>query len=97
MKNGEIQENGNSPMIFAGNWKVEGVNFASASNSPDVKVTGTQKVKVMEGGRFLKADWKYKFSGEGHTGISILGTDNESKAVNGIRCVNEMPLKFKIS
>ena len=75
----EIQENLKPLMIFTGNWKVEGVNSASAPNSPDVKVTGTQKVKLMEGGKFLIADWEYKSSGEGHIGISLLGTDNDSK------------------
>lgn len=79
MKNKEIQENLKPLMIFEGNWKVEGVNFASTPNSPNVKVTGTQKVNVMDGGIFLKANWTYKSSGERHMGISILGTDNDSK------------------
>jgi len=79
MKNIEIQETLKPLMAFVGNWKVEGVNFASAPNAPDVKVTGTQKVKLMEGGKFLKSDWKYKSNGNRHIGISILGTDNDSK------------------
>ncbi len=79
MNNNQIRKNLNPLLIFVGNWKVEGVNFASGPNSSDVKVTGAQKVKLMEGGIFLKADWKYKSSGNGHIGISIIGTDNDSK------------------
>ncbi len=33
----------------------------------------------MEGGNFLKADWKYKSNENEHIGISILGTDNDSQ------------------
>lgn len=79
MKNGQIQENLKPLMVFVGNWKVEGVNFAFAPNSPDVKVLGTQKVQLMEGGKFLKSDWKYDSKGDEHVGISIVGTDNDSK------------------
>lgn len=66
-------------LVFLGSWKVEGVNFPLAPNSPEVRVTGTQKVKLMEGDKFLRTDWKYNFNENEHIGISILGTDNDSE------------------
>lgn len=69
-----------SLMVFIGNWKVEGVNLSSAPSSPETPLIGTQKVELMEGGKFIKAIWKYDYDkNDKHYGISIIGQEQDSK------------------
>lgn len=67
-------------MLFIGHWKVEGKNLSSAPNSPETPLIGTQKVELMEGGKFIKAIWKYDYDKQDkHYGISIIGREQGSK------------------
>ncbi len=63
------------PLI--GTWTVEGRNLSAAPRAADMPVTGTWKVEVMDGGKFLESHWKYDSGGAKHIGLSVLGFQND--------------------
>lgn len=64
-------------MVFKGMWNVQGKNLPGAPLEPNEPLHGTQNVTIL-GNNFLMANWNYKFVDNEHTGISIIGRDNDS-------------------
>ncbi len=64
-------------MVFKGMWNVLGKNLPGAPIDANELLHGTQNVTILEN-NFLVANWNYKFVDNEHTGISIIGKDNDS-------------------